>query len=96
MCDILFQNVPELKCCLFFFKYNELAQTKSVFYRGVIRSMIRALLIVMQGKLMKYYLTITALLLLVSCGTAYGLLNGTGEILEGVARDVRGAGGYFE
>ena len=54
------------------------------------------LLTVMQSKLMKYYLTITALLLLVSCGTAYGLLNGTGEILEGVARDVRGAGGYFE
>jgi len=50
----------------------------------------------MQGKLMKYYLTITALLLLVSCGTASGLLNGTGEILEGVARDVRGAGAYFE
>jgi len=49
----------------------------------------------MQGKLMKYYLTITALLLLVSCGTASGLLNGTGEILEGMARDVRGAGGYF-
>jgi hypothetical protein len=54
------------------------------------------LLTVMQGKLMKYYLTITALLLLVSCGTASGLLNGTGEILEGMARDARGVGGYFE
>lgn len=58
--------------------------------------MVQLQSIVMQGKLMKYYLTITALLLLVSCGTASGLLNGTGEILEGVARDVRGAGGYFE
>lgn len=45
---------------------------------------------------MKYYLTITTLLLLVSCGTASGILNGTGEMLEGVARDVRGAGDYFE
>ena len=58
--------------------------------------MVHILLIVMQGKLMKYYLTITALLLLVSCGSASGLLNGTGEILEGMARDVRGAGGYLE
>jgi hypothetical protein len=58
--------------------------------------MLQLLLIVMQGKLMKYYLSITALSLLVSCGTASGLLNGTGEILEGMARDARGAGGYFE
>ena len=58
--------------------------------------MFQLLRTVMQGKLMKYYLTITALLLLVSCGTASGLLNGTGQILEGMARDARGAGGYFE
>jgi hypothetical protein len=34
--------------------------------------------------------------LLASCGTTKGILDGTGEILEGIAEDVRTVGGWLE
>jgi hypothetical protein len=41
---------------------------------------------------MKKLLMLCTLLLLCSCGTARGVLNGGGTVLEGVATDLRSAG----
>ena len=43
----------------------------------------------------KIALLLTAVLLLSSCGTAKGLLDGTGSVLEGMATDVRSLGGML-
>jgi len=37
-------------------------------------------------------LAISVLILLGGCGTARGVLDGTGSVLEGMATDVRGLG----
>jgi len=46
--------------------------------------------------LIKHCLGIAALLLLTSCGTASGILKGTGEVLEGMANDARSVSTVFE
>jgi hypothetical protein len=46
------------------------------------------------GKLQVLMITMTAALVLSSCGTVGGIANGTGEVLEGVASDMRGLGGF--
>ena len=43
----------------------------------------------------KIALLLTAVLLLSSCGTAKGFLDGTGSVLEGMATDVRSLGGML-
>ena len=43
----------------------------------------------------KIALLLTAVLLLSSCGTTKGFLDGTGSVLEGMATDVRSLGGML-
>ena len=48
-----------------------------------------------EAVMQKIALLLTAVLLLSSCGTAKGLLDGTGSVLEGMATDVRSLGGML-
>jgi predicted small secreted protein len=45
-------------------------------------------------KLQVWMIAAATALTLSSCGTVGGIANGTGEVLEGVASDMRGLGGF--
>ena len=45
--------------------------------------------------MLRVILAVSALMVLASCGTAKGFLDGTGSVLEGMAADVRGLGGML-
>ena len=42
-----------------------------------------------------FFLILISSLILVSCGTVSGTLNGTGSVLEGIASDARQLGNVF-
>ena len=48
------------------------------------------------GAAMKKLLMLFSVLLLVSCGTARGVLDGGGSVLEGVATDLRSLGSMLD
>ncbi len=43
----------------------------------------------------RYALIFCTVLTVASCGTARGVLDGTGTVLEGMAQDLRSAGSVF-
>ena len=45
---------------------------------------------------MRTILVVLLTMTLSSCGTAKGVLDGTGAVLEGMAKDVRGVGGFLD
>ena len=44
----------------------------------------------------KLIIMLTSCLLIFSCGTVNGTLNGTGSVLEGIASDARQIGNVFK
>jgi len=45
---------------------------------------------------MKVFILLICVSVISSCGTTKGVLYGAGTVLEGVASDMRSAGGLFE
>ena len=45
--------------------------------------------------MLRVILAFSVLMVLASCGTTKGLLDGTGSVLEGMATDVRSLGGML-
>ncbi|MCL7407149.1 hypothetical protein MWN63_14295 [Paradonghicola geojensis] len=45
--------------------------------------------------MLRVILAVSVLMVLASCGTTRGVLDGTGSVLEGMAADVRSLGGML-